>query len=123
MKKLVLLVLAMFAIVISAMAQSPEMVAVNEYFGSIATLVALVPLITQFPKKWFNLQGIWIQVVSWLISVALAFIGWGFGLGMFVEITVWWHVLAVGVGVGLAANGVFDISYVRMFLNWLFGIK
>ena len=123
MKKLVLLVLAMFAIVISAMAQSPEMVAVNEYFGSIATLVALVPLITQFPKKWFNLQGIWIQVVSWLISVALAFIGWGFGLGMFVEITLWWHVLAVGVGVGLAANGVFDISYVRMFLNWLFGIK
>lgn len=98
--------------------------AISEHFGSLAAIVLLVPLLTQLPKKWFNIKSpAWIQVTSWLISIAVCFFGWIFGLGLFATIDVWWQVLVYGIAVGLASNGIFDIQIVKFLLNTIFSIK
>ena len=97
---------------------------ISEHFGNLAALVLLVPVLSQLPKKWFNIKSpAWMQLTSWLISIALCFFGWIFGLGLFADIEVWWQVLLYGFAVGLASNGIFDIEIVRLALNAIFSIK
>ena len=91
-------------------------------FGTLAAIVAIVPVITQGIKKLFNknLPGWANQLMSWGISILVCFFGWFFDLGILAD-TNWWQTLIVGIGTGLAANGVFDIEIVKQFLELIFG--
>ena len=91
----------------------------GSYFASFATLVGAVPFVTEFLRGLFKLTGgIGLQIISWLTGVALSFAGWGLGLGMFAGMN-WWHVLVIGVGASLAANGVFDTGLITSILKAL----
>ena len=90
----------------------------SNYFISLAALVPLVVLIAAFINKKLNLSGFLKQLVAWVISILLCFVGWYFNLGMFAGL-VWWVVLIYGFAVGLAANGFFDIALIQAILKGL----
>lgn len=90
----------------------------SNYFISLAALVPLVVLISAFINKKLNLSGFLKQLVAWVISILLCFVGWYFNLGMFAGL-VWWVVLVYGFAVGLAANGFFDIGLIQAILKGL----
>ena len=73
-------------------------------------------LVSAFINKKLALSGFLKQLVAWIISIALCFIGWFFNFGIFVGIE-WWIVLIYGFAVGLAANGFFDISLIQAVLD------
>jgi hypothetical protein len=94
-------------------------------FETFATLTALVtvviPFVVEILKRFVpGAPSLVKQVLSWLVGVAVAFAGWGFGLGFLSGLS--WHiVLLYGLGSGLIANGVFDTGIVTYLLG-LFGI-
>lgn len=90
----------------------------SNYFISLAALVPLVVLISAFINKKLNLSGFLKQLIAWVISILLCFVGWYFNLGMFAGL-VWWVVLVYGFAVGLAANGFFDIGLIQAILKGL----
>ena len=90
----------------------------SNYFISLAALVPLVVLIAAFINKKLNLSGFLKQLVAWVISILLCYVGWYFNLGMFAGL-VWWVVLVYGFAVGLAANGFFDIELIQAILKGL----
>ena len=90
----------------------------SNYFISLAALVPLVVLVAAFINKKLNLSGFLKQLVAWVISILLCFVGWYFNLGMFAGL-VWWVVLIYGFAVGLAANGFFDIGLIQAILKGL----
>ena len=90
----------------------------SNYFISLAALVPLVVLIAAFINKKLNLSGFLKQLVAWVVSILLCFVGWYFNLGMFAGL-VWWVVLIYGFAVGLAANGFFDIGLIQAILKGL----
>lgn len=92
----------------------------ENYFISISAIVVLVVPITEWLKKLLKATGFGAQVISWLVSIALCFVGWAFKLGMFETINTWWVVLLYGLGTGLAANGVFDIELIQTILEKIF---
>ena len=122
MKKVLFLISALLIIgsgIVFAATQGTDSELFGSYFASFASLVGAVPFVTEFLRGLFKLEGgIGIQIISWLTGVALAFIGWGLGLGMFVGM-IWWHVLVIGVGASLAANGFFDTGIVLAILKAL----
>ena len=89
------------------------------YFGSLLALAGLVTLVTGWLKTHLlKLDGWKAQVLTWVISVALAFVGQWKGLGLFAETDVLWTVLN-GLGVGLVANGVYSVEIVQSILAFL----
>ena len=78
----------------------------------------LVVLIAAFVNSKLNLSGFLKQLVAWVISIILCFVGWYFNLGVFTGL-VWWVVVIYGFAVGLAANGFFDISLIQAILKAL----
>jgi hypothetical protein len=89
-------------------------------FGSLAAIIAVVPVITEALKKAFKADfGAWPQIISWLVSIALCMLGYFLNLGMF-EGVQWYYALAAGFGCGLASNGVFDIELVQKILEAIF---
>jgi len=95
------------------------MIDLSSYFGSLAALAGLVVVITGWVNtNALNLSGWKSQLLSWVISIALAFIGSIKGVGLFAETTVLWTVLN-GIGVGLVANGMFSIDLVKSLLEFI----
>jgi len=88
----------------------------QSYFISLAALVPLVILLAGFVKKWLKAEGFWAQFLSWVISIALCYIGWLLKIGMFTTVVSWWIPLLYGFCVGLASNGFFKIEFIQAFL-------
>lgn len=89
-------------------------------FGSLSSILGAVLFITEFIKKHVKVEGGIYQLFSWLISITLCFIGWLLNIGIFIGIEEWYSVLACGIGIGLAANGIFDIKIVKAILQAIF---
>ena len=123
MKKfLQLLTMLLFALFIPVMVFAQGEVVVpgfdfGPYFASLAAMVPLVVLITAWLKKVLKVNGIWIQIVSWILSITLCFVGYLLHIGLFADITQWWLVLIYGFCVGLSANGFFDITIIQQILK------
>jgi hypothetical protein len=95
------------------------MIDLSSYFGSLAALAGLVVVITGWVNTHgLNLSGWKAQFLSWVISIALAFVGSLKGVGLFAETTVLWTILN-GLGVGLIANGIFSIDLVKSLLEFI----
>lgn len=93
---------------------------ITDYFLSLAALVPLVVLISDFIIRGLNIQKAFVkQIISWVIAVVACLVGMWFDLGMFVDLSIW-KTLAYGLATGLIANGIFDITIVQTILNFLF---
>ena len=90
------------------------------YFVSLATLVPFVILIAGWLNKVLEPKG-WVkQLISWIISLIVVFVGWFFKLGMLAEVTQIWMIFLYALACGLCANGIFDVRIVQAVLR---GIK
>lgn len=98
------------------------MLNINEYFGSLSLMASLVAIITGYLNTYVpflkSANGTWKQVTSWVISIALVFIGQFKGVGLVAETTALWTAIT-GVAVGLIANGIFDIKIVQAILSFI----
>ena len=123
MKKFVcLLVLFLFAFVSATFAavtgDDGASVDYGSVFATFASLVAVIPFVTETLKGLFRItQPIVSQVISWLVGALLAMFAWWLGLG-FLDGTLWWVALIYGLAASLAANGVFDTG----LIEWLVGL-
>lgn len=89
-------------------------------FATFGALVAAIPLLVEMLRKLLTQTGgkltqtekLILQIVSWVVGVALAFFGWYFNLGFLSGLT-WYYVLMYGVGASLAANGVADTKLIK----------
>ena len=92
------------------------MIDLNTYFTSLVSASTAVVLIA----GWINthitkFDGIKAQILSWVISIALAFLGTYAQVGMFENATLLSTILN-GLGIGLIANGIFTIDFVQALL-------
>jgi hypothetical protein len=101
------------------------------YWQTIPSAVALVLILTglvgRYLPTWISgdpLAGLIKrpQFVSWVLAMAMAFVGMLFDLGLFADMTVA-VTAAHGFGIGLAANGIFDVSVIEGALGRLSGKK
>ena len=87
-------------------------------FGSLAAIVAMIPVTVETIKGFFPKMPPFVtQLSSWLVGVALCMFGWWQHLG-FLNGVEWYIALLYGLGSGLAANGVADTGLVQ----WLIGL-
>ena len=91
------------------------------HMASLTGIAFLVPIITQALKTWWKAEGFGAQLISWVTSILLVFLSWFVGWG-FIEY-VWWELIFIGLGIGLAANGIFDINVIKMLLEVIFPKK
>ncbi len=98
--------------------ETPEVPSENfmDMFTTFAAFVAGIPFVIEMIKKFINLQGLALQIVSWVVGILLAFGGQFFNIGIF-EPFIWWQTLLFGIGASLAANGLADTNLVRLILS------
>ena len=99
---------------------SPEtgVVDYSSAFGSLAALVAMIPVIVEAIKGLLpKLPRLVTQLAAWVVGVGLCLFGWWQGLG-FLEGVEWYVALLYGLGSGLAANGIADTG----LIDWLIGL-
>lgn len=98
------------------------MVNINDYFGSLGLMASLVAIITGYLNTHVsflkNANGTVKQIVSWVISILVVFIGQLKSVGMVAETSTLWTAIT-GVAVGLVANGIFDIKLVQAILSFI----
>jgi hypothetical protein len=120
LKLLVPPVAAMFVAAISDAGSFVEMA------SSLAGVALLIPIITEFFKTAFNLDGkvIWnIKVpraISWATGIMLSMLSYYAGWGYFAELTAWYMPIIAGLGAGLVANGYFTLEMVQTVLKIIF---
>ena len=87
-------------------------------FGSLAAIVAVIPVIVEVMKGFFpKMQPTVTQILSWIIGIAICMFGWWQELG-FLNGLDWYIALLYGLGAGLAANGVADTGLIQ----WVIGL-
>lgn len=92
---------------------------ISDFFVSLGALAGVVVVVFQFVKDKLLKQKpnqTWTQILSWLISIVLALVGYWFQWGLFEGLDIVWT-LVTGFGVGLVANGIFDVTLVQAFLS------
>lgn len=110
----------------------PVIVFVSEYLkaflennaATLAGAVALVILLTGWIGNFFKLdmskilfKGLSVgQLMSWIISIALAVVGHLFNVALFFGLN-WLWTFIYALAIGLAANGVFDIDFIKLILE------
>lgn len=95
-----------------------------EYFSSLAGLVALNVIIMNWITTFFKIKKGWVkQVLTWVMSVGEAVVGFIFSLGLFALYTTlpawegWTFTVLTGLAVGLVANGIYDIPLTQKLLD------
>lgn len=92
----------------------------DTFIASLAGYAAVSVFLTGLLNGWFKITKSWIkQVVSWAIPVILTVIvSYVFKAGFLAE-EGFVKVILFGLGAGLVSNGIFDISFVNTFINWI----
>ena len=95
-----------------------------EYFSSLAGLVVLNVIIINWITTFFKIKKGWVkQLLTWVMSVGEAIVGFIFSLGLFVVFTTlpawegWTFTVLTGLAVGLVANGIYDIPLTQKLLD------
>lgn len=121
MKKFLIIVCALILTVTGAYAQAVVESSGPDYssaFTTFAGLVAIIPFVVEGMKKIFkSISPIVIQIISWITGIVVTVFGWAFHLG-FLNGLEWWQALLYGLGVSLAANGIFDTG----LIEWIVGL-
>ena len=79
------------------------------YFATFSIVFGTtLPWVIELFNRWFDLENKYLKhLVSWLVPVAIMYIGWGLGNffdGSFLQDLPAWQPLAFGVWAGLMAN-------------------
>ena len=88
----------------------------------IPILASITMAATQALKTKFEMNSVWTQVTSWVISIALAVISWFIGIAPVGEPT-WLSLIILGLFTGLTSNGLFDLKTIREWIEKLFSLK
>lgn len=91
---------------------------VGSYFISLAALAGAVLSVTEFIKRIIHTSGSVAVILSWIVSLLIALIGWWLNLGIFENMTIVW-VPIYGIAAGVVSNSLFDIGIVNAFLKLL----
>jgi len=96
------------------------MIDISSYFGSLALLAGLVTILTGYLNTHMlkTASSTIKQIVSWVVSVALVYVGYLKGIGIAETATIL-DVALNGLAVGLIANGVFDVTLVQSILTFI----
>jgi hypothetical protein len=97
---------------------------------SLAGLSALVVVLTQIFKDWWNKSGKrWLNhllsfITSILCNGAVLAIGLIWGVGLYANFDVhafmpWFMIIGTTAGCGLVANGLWSYNFMKTFLEWL----
>lgn len=122
MKNLKFLFVLMFAVLATsfvALAQGTDPMTGTEMFGAFFTSLAVMAAIVAPVTGWVSTHvtgGKGIQVLSWVIAIALAYLAWFMKWGMFGELSPVWAGL-YGLGAGFISNGIADIKWVQALLE------
>jgi len=91
--------------------------------GTFAALAAAIPVVVEIIKRFIpKMSSLANQILSWGIGLVVTMVCWYFSFG-FPAGLVWWVALLYGIGVSLAANGIFDIGFITKFFDGIFGKK
>lgn len=75
-------------------------------FWATCTLVAsFVTMVTIILIKWLKPNGVWKQVISWVVSIGLT-VGCYFAGIITVASPIWLTLILTGLVVGIASNGI-----------------
>ena len=98
-------------------------------FSTFVAYVGGIIFLTEAINRLFKVEGSTAKlIVSWVLSIALAALGFGLQLGFFAQcgsIDTWqgWVKAAlVGIGCGLCANKMYDREEIWRLLEQLFSI-
>jgi hypothetical protein len=122
MKKQIFTILAMFFIAFTASAatlviQDEQTFDWLMYLGNFAVYTAAILPATGYLKQWLKVSDDKARWLSWAVAIVIAFAAWVFNLGYFAELTNWKVTLVTGLIGGLAANGVFKLSFAQAILQ------
>lgn len=139
-KKAVFTVIALVAVVfavkagdstaVAAVAPTPDPTTpvepvnpVLEFFFSYAGLVLLIQIVTGWILKTIPLMGKTLkQMTSWVVAVGIAYIGKLYGYGLFADASLV-ETIATGIGLGMAANYLYDAKTLESILSIFFANK
>lgn len=91
---------------------------ITEIITNIAIMAAIVIVISEYLSLLTKVAGFMAQFQSWAVSVVVALLASYLGIGIFPSFTLL-AVLLYGFGIGLVANGVFDIPLTKTILEWI----
>ena len=98
-------------------------------FATFVGFVGGVMVLTEAFNKLFKVQGQTPKlIVSWVMSIGLAALGFGLQLGFFADCGAinewqgWVKAALVGIGCGLCANGLYDRNEIWSLLEQIFSL-
>lgn len=98
-------------------------------FATFVAFVLGVMTITEAVNKLFKIEnGTAKLIVSWVLSLSLAALGFALQLGFFADCGTpdmwqgWVKATLVGIGCGLCANGLYNRDEMWQLLELIFGI-
>lgn len=100
------------------------------YFASLAGMATLSVIVTAFLNKSFNIIGKTSKlIISWITPIILCIAGLLFGLGLFADYgtieqpMAWVETILTGIGLGLSANGIYEIEVIRKMIDFIKNLK
>ena len=120
-----LLLLLPFGMLIAQVVDPPTdvvdlVVNFNTFVGSLAGYAAVAIFLTGLINGWSKLTKSWMkQVVSWVVPVILVVVVSLLLKAGFLAGENFIKVLIFGLGAGLVSNGIFDIGFVNIAVNWV----
>lgn len=98
-------------------------------FSTFVLFVGGVIFLTEAINKIFKIQNNTTKlIISWVMSIALAALGFGFQLGFFADCGTpdqwqgWVKTALIGLGCGLCANKIYDRNEIWELLEKIFSI-
>lgn len=105
------------------------MTTLTTMFASFVALVGGIMLLTETVNKIFKIEnGTTKLIISWVLSVGLSALGFGFQLGFFADCGTpdmwqgWVKTALIGFGCGLCANKIYDREEIWRLLEMIFSI-
>ena len=103
----------------------PEMAGETDLPDWFITFGAFAPLAMFLAAKvntWQQWQGIKAWLVTFGVGTLLAGVGYLLDFGIFAEAVIW-HLPVYGLGVAVAAIGIFTIEQVKVWLTFIFNYE
>lgn len=98
-------------------------------FASFVAFVGATILITETINKIFKIENSTTKlIISWVMSIGLAAVGFGFQLGFFADCGTpdqwqgWLKTGLIGLGCAVCANGMYDREEIWRLLEMIFSI-
>jgi hypothetical protein len=121
--KLLTIFAVLFTIIMNAQTTGDPTGGVDilQYVQSMAAMLVLIPIIVEFANMVLKIHGLGLQILSWVIGIAISIVAQLLDLGIFADLVLW-QAAVVGLGASLAANGVADLGFIQSILK-LIGIN